>query len=344
MKIKTKLNIVLCLATMAVAGILITEILLWDSPQKKTQIVAWLVLYGIIIGNIFWLQRHVVRPLSSLAQGAAEVTGGNKDFLFSPRNPKFADETDDVKNAFNSMLISLKKALGEIQAKNKELETLLYVISHDLKEPLRSIQFFSGSVRDRYAQSLEPQAQDYLTRCVQGSVRMAALLDDVLALARARKGTEPPTVIPAMSVVGKALERLENRIKETGATVEVKGNFTDLKADVIWAQEAVYNLMDNALKFVRPGEKPQVEIVPYLSEQNRGHKETGIVIQDRGPGVSPEMAERIFGLFQRGVGRDIEGTGAGLAIVRAIVERYNGRVWMEPREGGGSKFIITFQS
>jgi signal transduction histidine kinase len=66
------------------------------------------------------------------------------------------------------------------------------------------------------------------------------------------------------------------------------------------------------------------------------------VVRDRGPGVTPEHAERIFQLFQRAVGREVEGTGAGLAIVRQIAERHGGRSWVEPRPGGGSEFVITF--
>jgi len=65
-------------------------------------------------------------------------------------------------------------------------------------------------------------------------------------------------------------------------------------------------------------------------------------VRDRGPGIAPEHEERIFQLFQRAVGREIEGTGAGLAIVRQIAERHGGSAWVEAREGGGSEFIITF--
>lgn len=138
------------------------------------------------------------------------------------------------------------------------------------------------------------------------------------------------------------MARLEHKIKETGARVEVKGDFPDLKVDPIWAQEAVYNLIGNALKYVRPGEPPQIEIVPYQPQQIEA-KEQGIIVQDHGPGVPLELAEKIFVLFQRGVGRHIEGTGAGLAIVKAVAERHGGRAWAEPREGGGSKFVVTFK-
>ncbi|MEE9143238.1 MAG: ATP-binding protein, partial [Candidatus Binatia bacterium] len=102
-----------------------------------------------------------------------------------------------------------------------------------------------------------------------------------------------------------------------------------------------YNLVANALKFTRKGEVPELEIGPY-QPNGEDPKVDGIVVRDRGPGLAPEHSERIFQLFQRGVGREIEGTGAGLAIVRQIAERHGGRAWTQPRQGGGSEFIITF--
>jgi signal transduction histidine kinase len=111
--------------------------------------------------------------------------------------------------------------------------------------------------------------------------------------------------------------------------------------DKTWATQAIYNLIANALKFSREGEAPDVEVAPYRPE-GPGRNAVGIVVRDRGPGIAPEHTERIFQLFQRAVGREVEGTGAGLAIVRQIAERHGGSAWVEPRQGGGSEFIITF--
>jgi len=108
------------------------------------------------------------------------------------------------------------------------------------------------------------------------------------------------------------------------------------------AVEAVYNLLSNALKFTREGHAPEIEVAPYSDASDP--RNVGLVIRDRGPGVAPEHAERIFELFQRSVAREIEGTGAGLAIVKEVASRHAGAAWVQPREGGGSEFIITFRS
>lgn len=236
-----------------------------------------------------------------------------------------------------------KTAQLEVAAKNRDLETLLYVTSHDLREPLRTIESFSMLVQERYAARLEDTGRDFLRRVILAARRLENLLNDILTLSRAQR-VEPTRVeISAHDIVNEALRTLENKIRETNADVTVVEGLPKIRIDRMWATQAVYNLILNALKFTQEGESPQIEIAPYHANGEDSHV-IGIVVRDRGPGIAPEHAERIFQLFQRAVGREVEGTGAGLAIVRQIAERHGGRAWAQPREGGGSEFIITFQS
>jgi signal transduction histidine kinase len=233
------------------------------------------------------------------------------------------------------------RARAEIAAKNRDLETLLYVTSHDLREPLRAIENFSRIVNDRYKDRLDEKGQDFMRRVIQGSQRLNRLLDDILTLSRSQRMGAPAEEVDGETIVLEALKRLEGKISATNARIQVAKNFHGLKVDKTWATQAVYNLLVNALKFARAGEPPDVEIAPYRPHGS-GTEVVGIAVRDRGPGVAPEHAERIFQLFQRAVGREVEGTGAGLAIVRQIAERHGGSAWVEPRQGGGSEFIITF--
>lgn len=139
----------------------------------------------------------------------------------------------------------------------------------------------------------------------------------------------------------EALQRLDDKIKETGATVRVVEPLPRWQGNRTWTTQGIYNLIANALKFRRNSEAPDVEIASYHPTVKDGPV-VGIVVRDRGPGVAPDHAERIFQLFQRAVGREIEGTGAGLAIVRQVAERHGGQAWVQAREGGGSEFILTF--
>jgi GAF domain-containing protein len=233
------------------------------------------------------------------------------------------------------------RARAELAVKNRDLETLLYVISHDLREPLRAIENFSRIVNDRYSHHLDEKGQDFLWRVILGARRLNHLLDDVLTLSRSQRMGVPTEEVDGETIVLEALRRLEGKISATNAQVRLARNFHGLRVDKTWATQAVYNLIVNALKFTRSGEAPDVEIAPY-QPQGPDSKVVGIAVRDRGPGVAPEHAERIFQLFQRAVGREVEGTGAGLAIVRQIAERHGGNAWVEPREGGGSEFVITF--
>jgi PAS domain S-box-containing protein len=234
-----------------------------------------------------------------------------------------------------------KLAMEQLLKKTRDLETLLYVTSHDLREPLRSIENFSRMVHDRYGQLLDDKGRDFLQRVVRGAQRMDQLMTDILALSRAQRMELPAEEIESESIVREALRRLDDKIKETGATVQVAKDLPRLQGNRTWATQGVYNLIANALKFSRNGTAPEVEIASYQPTVEDGPV-VGIVVRDRGPGVVPEHAERIFQLFQRAVGREVEGTGAGLAIVRQVAERHGGRAWVQPREGGGSEFILTF--
>jgi PAS domain S-box-containing protein len=241
--------------------------------------------------------------------------------------------------AFVHDITRRKQAEHEIQSKNQDLETLLYVTSHDLREPLRAIENFSRIVCERYADKLDAKGQDFLHRVVNGAHRLDRLLEDVLQLSRVQRTAQPDEDVNSGEIVADVLKRLEPRIRETGGSVRVVNTLPSIRADRRWATQAVQNLVSNALKYTVEGQAPDVEIGEF-----RGPEGVGLAVRDRGMGVPPDCAERIFQLFQRAVSRNIEGTGAGLAIVKRVAERHGGRAWVRPREGGGSEFIITFGS
>jgi signal transduction histidine kinase len=218
---------------------------------------------------------------------------------------------------------------------------LLYVISHDLKEPVRAIQSFSMLIRQQEDSQLDERNQGFLKRVIDASARMHALLDDVLLLSRAQRTVNASESVALGEIIGSVLQILAARIEETEASVVVHEPLPIVMGDRRWLIQALQNLVANALKFTLPGEAPNVEIAP-ASESELGGAEAGLVVRDRGPGVDVEHAERIFDLFQRAVGRNVEGTGAGLAIVRGVAERHGGGCRVVPREGGGSNFILTF--
>jgi PAS domain S-box-containing protein len=248
---------------------------------------------------------------------------------------------EDLRRAHEQLEMRVEERTAELSKRTRDLETLLYVTSHDLREPLRSIENFSRMVHDRYADQIDDKGKDFLRRVVRGAQRMDQLMADLLALSRAQRMDQPTEEVEGERIVEEALRRLGDKIKETGATVRIAKPLPRFRANSTWATQGVYNLLANALKFARPNEAPDIEIASY-QPGGLANAEVGLVVRDRGPGVAQAHAERIFQLFQRAVGREIEGTGAGLAIVRQVAERHGGRAWVQPREGGGAEFILTF--
>lgn len=292
------------------------------------------------LGSVERGQIHVYgADITKVKQAEEELKALNESL-----EQRVAERTVELSNsnrALESEITERKRAQEEIGLKNRDLETLLYVTSHDLREPLRAIESFSRMVNDRYVKEIDEKGRDFLMRVVRGAGRMTQLLDDILVLSRAQRTELQTEEIEGETIVREALEPLDRKINETGAKVQVARDLPHLRVDRMWGTQAVYNLVANALKFTRKGEVPELEIGPY-QPNGEDPKVDGIVVRDRGPGLAPEHSERIFQLFQRGVGREIEGTGAGLAIVRQIAERHGGRAWTQRRQGGGSEFIITF--
>jgi PAS domain S-box-containing protein len=236
-----------------------------------------------------------------------------------------------------------KAAQEELELRNRDLTSLLYVISHDLKEPVRAIQSFSMLIREQEDSQLDERNRGFLKRVIDAASRLQALLDDVLLLSRAQRTVDASESVDLSEIVDNVLQILVARIEETEASVAVKDQLPVVLGDRRWLIQALQNLVANALKFTLPDEAPNIEIATATSTELDGAA-AGIVIRDRGPGVDVEHAERIFDLFQRAVGRNVEGTGAGLAIVRGVAERHGGGCRVIPREGGGAVFILTFGS
>jgi len=235
-----------------------------------------------------------------------------------------------------------KNAEAEIAQKNKDLETLLHVTSHDLREPLRSIESFSKLLDDRYRDSLDEQGRDFLNRVVEGAQRLDRLLEDVLMLSRAKKVGDSVEFVESEKLVSDVIKQLDRRISETSAKINVCDDLPMFYIDRRWVRQAVFNLVANALKFTKDDEPPEIEIAAYEPIDDTEPAQIGLEIRDRGPGIAAEHQERVFQMFQRAVGRRIEGTGAGLAIVQEVAKRHDGNAWVRAREGGGSVFVISF--
>jgi light-regulated signal transduction histidine kinase (bacteriophytochrome) len=224
----------------------------------------------------------------------------------------------------------------ELQRSNEELQRFAYVASHDLQEPLRSIISFSQLLARRYEGRLDTDADEYIGFIVEGGNRMQRLIEDLLQLSRIETTARPLEPTDAGEVVDGVLRAMETPIREAGATVEVEPLPT-VMADAAQLAQVFTNLIANALKYRRPDVPPAIRI-----SAERAGRVWRVAVADNGIGIEPEYYGRIFVIFQRlHTQEKYDGTGIGLAVVKKIVERHGGKVWVESTPGEGSTFLFT---
>ena len=242
-----------------------------------------------------------------------------------------------VRLALRNFHAGLDRSDEELRIANTELETMLYIVSHDLREPVRSITSFSSILEEEYCESLDEKGRDLLMRIVRSGDRMETLLRDVVTVSRADRLDKAAAKIDLGEMVAEQVTSLTDRIEEKKAEVTVSGAFPIVCGDRMWIGQAILNLVSNAVKFSDADKAPEISIEPYSGEEG-----VGIVVRDRGCGLPENADERLFELFRRGVGRKVAGTGVGLAIVRRVARKHGGESWFRNRTGGGSEFFVTF--
>jgi PAS domain S-box-containing protein len=227
-----------------------------------------------------------------------------------------------------------KRVEQELRRSNEDLERFAYIASHDLSVPLRVIAGFVDLLARRYAGRLDEEADRFIRLTVEGVERMQTLIDDILAYSRAGQAELRLAEVDTAALVDGVLRDLGTRIAESGTRFEV-GELPTLRAEPVRLRQVFQNLIDNAVKFADP-KSPRGRIVA-----TRGRDHWRFDVEDNGPGVDLRHAERVFEMFQRPHGRDVPGTGIGLAIAKRIVERHGGSIWVEQASGGGSVFSFT---
>ena len=229
----------------------------------------------------------------------------------------------------------LERALEKTADSNRELQQLVYAISHDLQEPLRMISSYLQLLERRYAGRLDDAGLEFVDFAVDGARRMQELIDALLAYSRVISHARPPSPVDAGEVVIEALSRLEQKVASTGAEVTI-GPMLTVNADRAQLVKVFEQLIDNALTF-RSDAPPRI-----LIDAEQVEAGTRFRVQDNGIGIASEFHELIFRIFSRLHTRDqFPGTGVGLAVVRRIIERHGGRCWLESSLGAGSTFFFS---
>ncbi len=223
----------------------------------------------------------------------------------------------------------------ELETKKKEMEQFLYIASHDLQEPLRSVSGFAGLLKEQYQDHLDEDGEQYHRFIEEATSRMSNLIKSLLDYSRLGSN-KVPVVVDCNKLMQDVQNDLFAVIGEKKAVLTV-GDLPQLEGYEVELRLLFQNLVGNAIKFTQPGIPPEVNIA---ASQDKGFWK--FTVRDNGIGINPRHHQKIFQIFQRLHATDsYEGTGIGLAHCKKIVELHGGKIWVESTPGEGSTFHFT---
>lgn len=230
-----------------------------------------------------------------------------------------------------------ERLLQELERSNGELSQFAYVASHDLQAPLRMVTAYTQLLARHLQSQLDEKGQTFMNMVLDGAGTMQELVQALLRYAQVGQDEPIRTPIPAELVIQTALVNLEL------LRVETEGQITHEELPVIVGDklqllQLFQNLFGNALKYRKPMEPPRIHVAAEERES-----EWLFSVTDNGQGIDERDFEKVFVPLKRLHGKEVPGTGIGLAICRKIVERHGGRIWVESEVGQGSVFYFTLR-
>lgn len=223
----------------------------------------------------------------------------------------------------------------ELQRSNEDLQQFAFAASHDLQEPLRTVTSFATLLERSAGQKLNDDERDYLKFIADGMGRMRALIGDLLEYSQVGHKPDSSQVVDLNAVLPWALDNLRDGIVHSGAQV-TSDPLPKVMGDEGQLGQVFQNLISNAIKYARPDVAPVIHVKVDQTEH-----ECIVRIADNGMGISPSDRELIFSPFKRLHGREIPGTGIGLAVCRKVIEAHGGRIWVDSVVGEGSTFSFS---
>ncbi|MBM4258270.1 MAG: hypothetical protein FJ147_20540 [Deltaproteobacteria bacterium] len=229
----------------------------------------------------------------------------------------------------------LSQFTASLERSNQDLQQFAYVVSHDLQEPLRMVSSYCRLLQDRYRGQLDTHGNEFLAYAMDGATRMQGLIDGLLSYSRIHSRGKPLIAVACAIVVQQALSNLKVAIEEARATITMD-TLPTVRGDAAQLLQLFQNLLSNAIKF-RGHASPVVHI-----DAMQHNDMWRFAIRDNGIGISQTDTTDIFGIFRRlHTRQEYAGSGLGLAMCKRIVERHEGKIWVESHVGQGSTFFFT---
>jgi signal transduction histidine kinase len=304
---------------------------LQQSVERTGKISILLTIVSIILASItsFLVTRSITRRISKMVNLSERVSKG--DFINIKDDKK--DELSRLVNSLNSMSVDLNKNFNELQKKNQQLDEFAYVVSHDLKAPLRGIANIISWIEEDHKTELSGDVVRNLELIKGRTDRLENMINGLLEYARIGKTKAVPETVD----VKLLLSDLQQILVPRDVKVSFLTPFPIIKTEKVRLEQVFSNLLSNAIKYNKSVDR-EIKIGCY--DEADHYKFT---VTDNGPGIEKEYYEKIFMIFQTLQERDaFESTGVGLAIVKKIVEENKGTIIVESTIGQGTTFIFTW--
>jgi signal transduction histidine kinase len=303
-----------------------------------TLLIVGLLLVGIgTTAAAFVIVGPVRRRLRSLEDAALKVGDGD---LTARAREDGSDEVAALAHAFNNMIAALAAREAQLQAADRSRRLLLADVSHELMTPLTAMRGYLETV-SMHNLALDPQTRDrYLSIINDETRRVEHIVQDLLDLARMESGGESIDVqdVPVEDLFGRVVARHGRDAALRGVTlrIDIAPGAEIISGDPMRLEQALQNLAANALRHTSRGGSVELTAVP-------GEKEVTLTVRDTGSGISPDHLAHVFDRFYKADPArpgEASGSGLGLSIVKAIIERHRGKISVTSRPGEGTEFTV----
>jgi len=244
---------------------------------------------------------------------------------------------DQLKKVNEELEQKVLERTRDLVDKNKELTEFTYTVSHDLKAPLRAIKAYAEALHEDYYEKLENEAKIYLTAIIKSTNKTRNLVDELLNLSRLNTKEIVKQKIDMNSLFGDVMKTYTDAEPERMINWKVLQNMPSVYADKTLMEQVVTNLIDNALKYSSKNKLTEINIGWYSEDD-----ENVYYVKDNGVGFNMKYQNKLFTLFDRlHHQKDFPGVGAGLAIVKKILDKHKGRIWADSKNGEGAAFYFS---
>lgn len=223
----------------------------------------------------------------------------------------------------------LDETIEELKRSNEELEQFAYVVSHDLREPLRTVSNYVGLLERRYGDELDENAREFIDYALEGAERTRRRMDDILTYSRVGRGDLDRSPVQLENVLATVEENLADRLDDAELVVDELPTVSGDEGQLV---QVFQNLVGNAVD--HGGDTPEIHV-----SAEREDDQWVVSVSDDGPGIDPDLADVVFDIFRSGP--DSEGSGIGLTIAKKIIDRHGGSIRLETTPGEGTTFLVS---